>query len=150
MKERQAAGKLSTYYTCCSESYPNTFTFSPPAEAVWLGWYAAAKGFDGYLRWAYNSWTKDPLTDSRFRAFGGGDCYLAYPGGRSSIRLEKLVEGIQDYEKVRVLKEKFTKEKNVYKLKKLEAILQDFEVDKLKEIPAADMVAKARKALDKL
>ena len=150
LKERQAAGKLSTYYTCCSESYPNTFTFSPPAEAVWLGWYAAAKGFDGYLRWAYNSWTKDPLTDSRFRAFGGGDCYLAYPGGRSSIRLEKLVEGIQDYEKVRVLKEKFTKEKNVYKLKKLEAILQDFEVDKLKEIPAADMVAKARKALDKL
>lgn len=28
LKERQAAGKLSTYYTCCSESYPNTFTFA--------------------------------------------------------------------------------------------------------------------------
>lgn len=149
-KERKAEGKVSTYYTCCTESYPNTYTFSSPAEAAWLGWYAAAKHFDGYLRWAYNSWTKDPLTDSRFRAFGGGDCYLVYPGGRSSIRMERLIEGIQDYEKVRLLKEKFQQEKNTYRLKLLEDILKDFEIEKLSTIPAADMVNRAREALNKL
>src|SRR5690606_20953741 len=60
LKERIAEGKPSTYYTCCVENYPNGFTFSPPAEHVWIGWYAAAKGFTGYLRWAYNSWVADP------------------------------------------------------------------------------------------
>lgn len=149
LRKRQTEGKKSTYYTCCVESYPNTFTFSPPAEATWLGWYAAAQNFDGYLRWAYNSWTADPLRDSRFRAFGGGDCYLAYPGGRSSIRLEKLIEGIQDYEKIQVLREKFTTENNTYRLKKLNKILEAFELEKLDSVSAAAMIREARKALDK-
>lgn len=150
LKTREKKGMKSTYYTCCSEAYPNTFTFSPPAEAAWLGWYAAAKNFDGYLRWAYNSWTLDPLRDSRFRAFGGGDCYLVYPEGRSSIRMERLIDGIQAYEKIRILKEKYTKENNEYKLKRIDQILQDFEIEKLATEPAADMVNKARAALNKL
>lgn len=150
LRERREKGMSSTYYTCCSEAYPNTFTFSPPAEAAWLGWYAAAKDFDGYLRWAYNSWTIDPLRDSRFRAFGGGDCYMVYPSGRSSIRMERLIEGIQAYEKVRILKEKYTKEKNAYKLKLVDELLKDFEIEKLASVPAADMVNKAKAALNKL
>lgn len=150
LQERRAGGKISTYYTCCSESYPNTFTFSPPAESAWLGWYAAAKGFGGYLRWAYNSWTKDPLTDSRFRAFGGGDCYLVYPGGRSSIRMERLIEGIQDYEKIRILKKEYEKKKNKAGLKRIEKMLADFQIDRLPEQPAAEMIHKARLMLNKL
>lgn len=94
LEQRKAAGKPSTYYTCCTEAYPNDFTFSPPAEHVWIGWYAAAKGFTGYLRWAYNSWTKNPIIDSRFTAWPAGDTYQVYPGPMSSIRFEKLIEGI--------------------------------------------------------
>lgn len=150
LQERGAGGKISTYYTCCSESYPNTFTFSPPAESAWLGWYAAAQGFGGYLRWAYNSWTKDPLTDSRFRAFGGGDCYLVYPGGRSSIRMERLIEGIQDYEKIRILKKEYEKKKDKAGLKRIEKVLADFQIDRLPEQPAAEMIHKARLMLNKL
>ena len=33
-----------------------------------------------------------------------GDTFLVYPGGNSSIRFEKLREGIVDYEKVRILR----------------------------------------------
>ncbi len=150
LRERREKGMVSTYYTCCSESYPNTFTFSPPAEAAWLGWYAAAKDFDGYLRWAYNSWTKDPLKDSRFRAFGGGDCYLVYPSGRSSIRMERLIEGIQAYEKIKILKDKYTREGNQAKLKMLNNILKDFEIENLATIPAAETLTKAQAALNKL
>lgn len=150
LQERRKKGMRSTYYTCCSEAYPNTFTFSPPAEAAWLGWYAAAKNFDGYLRWAYNSWTLDPLKDSRFRAFGGGDCYLVYPAGRSSIRMERLVEGIQAYEKIRILKEKYVRENNAYKLKVLQELLKDFEIERLASEPAANSVNRAKTALNKL
>lgn len=148
LAERKALGKPSTYYTCCTEPYPNGFTFSPPAEHVWIGWYAAAKGFDGYLRWAYNSWVKDPLLDSRFRAWPAGDTYQVYPGPRSSIRFEKLIEGIQDFEKLRVTREQLKKSGKTEALRKLEAMLASFEIIKLKDTPAAEMVAAAKSLLN--
>lgn len=148
MAARKAQGKKSTVYTCCTEPYPNLFSFSAPAEAAWLGWYAAAADFDGYLRWAFNSWVKDPLRDSRFRAFGGGDCYQIYPGGRSSVRLERLIEGVQDYEKVRILKEEF--KNDPVKSAKIKEILSGFEIDRLDKEPAATMVNQAREALNSL
>ena len=106
IKSRKEAGQVTTYYTCCTEPRPNTFTFSAPAEAEWLGWFAAKENLDGYLRWALNSWVKNPLQDSRFTAWAAGDTYMIYPEGRSSIRFERLIEGIQSYEKIRILKER--------------------------------------------
>ena len=97
-------GLPTTFYVCCSPPQPNTFSFSPPAEAAFLGWYAAAKGYNGFLRWAYDSWTENPLYDTRFIKWPAGDCFLVYPGGRSSIRFERLREGIQDYEKLRIVR----------------------------------------------
>ena len=102
--ERTRKGQISTVYTCCAEAFPNTFTFSDPAEATWTILHAVAAGYDGYLRWAVNSWTKDPLRDSRFRTWAAGDTYSLYPGPRSSIRFERLVEGIQSAEKIRILR----------------------------------------------
>lgn len=67
--ERERKGQISTVYTCCAEAFPNTFTFSDPAEATWTALHAIAGGYDGYLRWAVNSWTADPLRDSRFRTW---------------------------------------------------------------------------------
>ncbi len=146
---REKAGKISTVYTCCSEARPNTFTFSPPAEATWIGWHAAAGNYDGYLRWAYNSWTIDPLRDSRFRTWAAGDCYLVYPYGYSSIRMERLIEGIQDYEKIRILRNGFTDQKATGKLKKLDAVLSMFAADEnIGSRNATDDVNAARKVLN--
>jgi hypothetical protein len=103
LARRTAKGQKITFYTCCGPERPNTFTFSPPAESAYLGWHALACGYDGYLRWAYNSWTKQPNQDSRYGNWPAGDCYLVYPGG-SSIRFERLIEGIQAYEKARLLR----------------------------------------------
>lgn len=147
---RMQEGKISTYYTCCSEPYPNTFTFSPPAQATWIGWHAAGGNYDGYLRWAYNSWTLDPLRDSRFRTWAAGDCYLVYPNGRSSIRMERLIEGIQDYEKIRILREEFEKNGNKGKLNKLNKMVSLFQGDALIEQPAEVMVSKGRDLLNSL
>ena len=103
LARRAAKGQKITFYTCCGPERPNTFTFSPPAESAYLGLHALACGYDGYLRWAYNSWPKQPNQDSRFGNWPAGDTYLVYPGG-SSIRFERLVEGIQAYEKARLLR----------------------------------------------
>jgi hypothetical protein len=107
LEYRKSKGYPSTFYTCCRDPFPNTFTFSPPAEAAFIGWYTMAAGFDGFLRWAYTSWVEDPLHDSRFMTWPAGDTYLVYPDARSSIRFERLVEGIQDAEKIRILREEF-------------------------------------------
>lgn len=99
----RAKGHKVTFYTCTGHVRPNTFVKSHPAEAAWLGWHAAAADYDGYLRWAFNSWVKNPCVDSRFRSFESGDCFLVYPGG-PSVRWERLVEGIEDFEKIRILR----------------------------------------------
>lgn len=124
---RKVEGKKTTIYTCCSTHKPNTFTFSVPAEGAWYGFYVAGTEYDGYLRWAYNSWVKKPLHDTRFRAWPAGDTYMVYPYGRSSVRFEKLIEGIQAYEKVRILREEFTAENNTAKLAELDALMQLFD-----------------------
>lgn len=150
LKKRQQQGKMSTWYTCCVEKYPNGFTFSPAAEHVWLGWYTAAKNMDGYLRWAYNSWPKEPLKDSRFTAWPAGDTFQVYPGPLSSIRFEKLIEGIQDFEKIKILKEEFKKESKEKESKALNAVLMQFEIEKLSKQSAEEMVAKAKHILNTL
>ena len=124
--ERERKGQISTVYTCCTEAFPNTFTFSEPAEAVWTVLHAVAGGYDGYLRWAVNSWPMDPLRDSRFRTWAAGDTYSIYPGLRSSIRFERLVEGLQDCEKIHILREELAAKGANGKLKKLNVKLSEF------------------------
>ncbi|MCC8143809.1 MAG: DUF4091 domain-containing protein [Tannerellaceae bacterium] len=145
-KDRQK----STVYTCCSEAFPNVFTFSSPAEATWLGWHTAAGNYDGYLRWAYNSWTLDPLRDSRFRTWAAGDCYLVYPDGRSSIRLERLIEGVQDFEKITILRKEFTEKGELRKLEKLNNLISTFEIDGLSPLSTEEQVQEAKKLLNSL
>lgn len=145
---RAAEKKPTTYYTCCSEAHPNTFTFSAPAEAVWLSYYSAKKHLDGYLRWAYNSWPQEPLLDSRFRSWAGGDTYLIYPGARSCIRFERLIEGIQAHEKIRILRQEFEKKGDKAGLRQLEKMLVPFNLSDLPEIPAATAVNRANQLLN--
>ncbi|MDN5202163.1 DUF4091 domain-containing protein [Fulvivirgaceae bacterium BMA10] len=147
LTKRAAEGKNTTYYTCCVEAYPNNFTFSPPAESTWQGWYAAANGYDGYLRWAYNSWVKNPLTDSRFRSWPAGDTYLVYPEARTSIRFERMREGIQDFEKIKVLKkrlEQLDTEEAKKALSDLETLLNKFQISALADVSAEGMVTEGQ------
>ncbi|MGN6509131.1 MAG: DUF4091 domain-containing protein, partial [Chitinophaga sp.] len=116
-------GLNTTFYIYCGNNFPNQFTFSDPAESAYAGWYALAAGYDGVLRWAFNSWVENPLVDSRFRTWPAGDTYITYPQARSSIRYERLVEGIQDYEKVRIVKRLLEEKKDYSKLKQLNAAI---------------------------
>lgn len=147
--KRKELGLTTTFYTCCAEAHPNMFVISNPDEAAWLGWFAQAENYDGYLRWAYNSWTLDPLTDARFRTWPAGDCFVVYPGGRGSVRFSKLVEGIQDFEKVRILRSQWQKEGNEAKLAQLTEVLKPFTSDKILEEGPAKALITAKSFLDK-
>jgi hypothetical protein len=150
MLSRKRAGFNTTYYTCCTEGHPNTFSFSAPAESALLAWYATYKGYDGYLRWAYNCWTKDALRDTRFGSWSSGDAYLVYPGLRSSIRFERLIEGIQDSEKIYVLRGDFIKGNRQDKLRELEKILSGFDIGELKHKNAAEILRISQNRLNSL
>lgn len=147
--KRKELGLTTTFYTCCAEAHPNMFVISNPDEAAWLGWFAQTENYDGYLRWAYNSWTLDPLTDTRFRTWPAGDCFVVYPGGRGSVRFSKLTEGIQDFEKVRILRAQWQKEGNEAKLAQLTEVLKPFTSDKILEEGPAKALAAAKSFLDK-
>lgn len=98
--------KTTTYYLCGEPAHPNSFTYSPAIESRMIPWLSALYGVDGYLRWAYNSWSdKDPYTHPVFNFIQGDDYYI-YPGKDSpvsSIRWELLKEGIEDYELLRLM-----------------------------------------------
>jgi len=154
VKARASKGMTTTFYVCCTPSYPNNFLFSPPVEGRWISWYSAAHGYNGFLRWAYDAWPADPMRDGRFGSWPAGDCFLIYPGANSGIRFEKLREGIVDYEKIMILKKlaaKSTAKPVKDLMSALEAHLEtlnaekEFGEDKLK----AD-IEKGRKLIDEL
>ncbi|MBN8458677.1 MAG: DUF4091 domain-containing protein [Verrucomicrobia bacterium] len=147
---RRAGGKRTTYYVCCGPMVPNTFTFSPPAESEWLGIFAAAQHFDGFLRWAYNSWVENPFVSTDYVTWPSGDCFLVYPGNRSSIRFERLRDGFEDFEKIRLLRETAAKSGKTDALTELERVLSGFTRERSgKPGVHADDVRAANDAIDR-
>ncbi|MBN1490673.1 MAG: DUF4091 domain-containing protein [Phycisphaerae bacterium] len=153
LTERVERGLPTTFYVCCVPPRPNTFLNSPPAESAWLGWYTAAHGYTGLLRWAYNSWTADPFDDTSHSAWRAADCFVVYPNARSSIRFERLREGIQDFEKIRRLRGFLVaNETDAAKamLADLDAALEPFTYAAGKERPCADAVNAGKRTLEDL
>lgn len=111
-RRKEAGGLQTTVYTCVGH-FPNSFTYSLPAESYWTIFFAAAQGANGFLRWAYDAWVKDPLRDTTHVSFESGDCFLVYPDEpdsahpqtKSSVRLEKLAQGMRDINKLLFLAE---------------------------------------------
>ena len=148
--ERRAQGYVTTFYVCCSTYFPNCFTYSQPWESELLNWHAISKDYDGQLRWAYNSWPHRPEYDSRFRRWGSGDTYQMYPHARPSMRFERMIDGVECFEKVRILREKYAASPEV--LKPLEDHLDKMAALKLTDtsLPWHQMMEEAVKLLEEL
>lgn len=86
---------------------------------MYAAWYAVTLNLDIFLRWAYISLVENPLIDSRFRTWPVRDTYIVYFDARTSIRFERLVEGIQNTEKNRIPRKKYSRESTPESLKKL-------------------------------
>ncbi len=145
---------LETSYQIDSKSrFPNIFLHSPSAESAWFGWYAAAQDIDGIHLNEFNSWGDRPLTEARFRNQSSGSNYIIYPGGRSSVRFERLIEGIQDYEKIMLMREELTaidNDSSRQKLELLNEVLSDFVIDRIPRESASQMVNEGQQLLERL
>ena len=130
LRHRKELGLTTTMYNC-STNYPNAFVISDPCESVWFMQYLTMRGFDGYLRWAFNAWPEEPLVCSDAPHFESGDTFLIYPDDRSapdpvpqaSVRLRMMEQGFSDMRKYRLLEQ----ELNAEDAETLQAILQEME-----------------------
>lgn len=123
LKRRHDRGQTSLMYTCCATPFPSQFSNNDPFDGTYIPLYATATGHDGYLHWSFMNWTTNPLTDTRFHMFAPGDTYFIYPDNRSSIRYERMLQGIQLSEKLRLLRADLIAAGDIQGLQRLEAAL---------------------------
>ena len=110
---------IRTFFTNCADDLRlNSFITSDsnPAEVEWLTWYAEKLDQDGFSRWAYDYWRAAEPLNMRQLSFTSGDTALAYRTSNdaeleatTSIRLELLRHGIQQFEKRRILRELYAR-----------------------------------------
>lgn len=151
-----SSDRLRTFYTSCTQVFPNSYVTrnSSPAEMVWMAWHAAAEGHDGYLRWAYDYWVGEDPFDLQNELFTAGDFSIAYRSSNaesmhslSSVRLELLREGIQDYEKIRIIREKMENDNRQASLTELNSAIASFTVESGTSGSAESLVSKAQEAI---
>ena len=96
------------FYTALSPrgKYPNRFVDTSLTKVRLLHWINYKWNFTGFLHWGGNYWGPAPLKDTQPVINEGrthlppGDAFITYPartGLYSSIRLEQMREGIEDY-----------------------------------------------------
>lgn len=138
-------GEEFWWYVCCDPAapYPNYFlNFDGPSHRVlpWMGWKYRSEGL---LYWNTTWWnddengTADPWVDMAtvkgINKNHYGDGSLLYPGKKvgidgpvSSIRLELLREGLQDYEYLAMLEKKIGRSQTEKFVSKLVTTPNDF------------------------
>lgn len=141
--ERRAQGKTTTFYTCLYPARPNTLMHSTLAESEWLIPMAAHYELDGMLRWAFHSWEENPFVSMDHVRFPSGDTAMMYPGDRPSLRLVAIRNGIETYEKIRILRAEAARQGKPEVLAPLTEALQRFTVARGAEanIHEGDLIA---------
>jgi Glycoside hydrolase 123, catalytic domain/Glycoside hydrolase 123 N-terminal domain len=118
LRDRIQSGREVWFYTCLfpNKRYLNRLIDYPLVKVRLLHWLNFRYGFTGFLHWGWNYWTPEPVKDTQpvidanTQLLPPGDAFIVYPdrAGKSvfsSIRLEAMREGIEDYELLRVLQQ---------------------------------------------
>ena len=117
--ERIKSGSEVWFYTCLfpTRRYMNRMIDFPLLKVRLLHWLNFRYGLAGYLHWGWNYWTPEPVNDTQpvidanTELLPAGDAFIVYPDAErksvySSIRLETMREGIEDYEMLQALRKK--------------------------------------------
>ena len=114
----RAQGKQVWWYVCCGPRYPYANFAAidyPTIEGRLLGWMTYGYEADGLLYWHVNQWHPNPIIEGsdpylawNTRDVWGmvGDGCLTYPlraGPVSSIRLEAVRDGVEDFDYLALL-----------------------------------------------
>ncbi len=153
-KIRHQEGQETSYFLAPDTDVPNVHIYSKPAEATFFGWYMAAQGIDGLHCDQFNNWPSEQVyIDAREQHTSSGSSFLIYPSGRSSIRYERLLEGIQDYEKLFILRNELSTKENEEAtafINQIDEVLSDFVIDRLPREKAETMVANGQQLLEEI
>ena len=119
IQQRIASGHEVWFYVCLFPNgrYMNRLMDYPLVKARLLEWLDFRYGFTGFLHWGWSYWTPDPVLDTQpvidanTELLPSGDAYIVYPDRErksvySSIRLETMLQGTEDYEMLMALKAK--------------------------------------------
>lgn len=111
-EHRRELGLTTTIYTCTG-NYPGNFTISDPADNYWVMWYSMKHSTNGFMRWAWDNWVEDPLTNVTYKYWEPGDGWFIYPVEKdaadntdyfySTPRYEMLKKGVRDINKAKYL-----------------------------------------------
>jgi hypothetical protein len=119
IRDRMQNGHEVWFYTCLfpNKRYLNRLIDYPLLKVRLLHWLNYRYGFTGFLHWGWNFWTPEPVKDTQpvidanTQLLPPGDAFIVYPDRAdksvySSIRLETMREGIEDYELLMSLRQK--------------------------------------------
>lgn len=118
IRQRMANGHEVWFYTCLfpTKRYLNRLMDYPLLKVRLLHWMNFRYGLPGFLHWGWNYWTPDPIQDTQpvlenVTILPSGDAFIVYPDRVrksvfSSIRLETMLQGIEDFEMLQALKAK--------------------------------------------
>lgn len=100
-KYRREYNKLFSWYVCCFPEYPNSYISSNLLETRLIGFLTYCLNLDGFLRWDYTVWPKNPRKDLRWHTFHAGDANFVYPNADGSVLLSlrymQILRGVNDY-----------------------------------------------------
>ena len=156
---RTYTDQLTTFYTSCSLPRPNNFVAADanPADMAAMPWYAMFRGHDGYLRWAFDNWRSHNPLDLQEGSFTAGDFSFVYRSSNDkdmtvipSVRSELLRDGIEDYEKVQVLRNTMLRCKEEDLLNRLQEMIHTFTTEQLMAGQAVELITQARRQLHEI
>jgi len=117
IQQRIAGGHPVWFYTCLFPNghYMNRLMDYPLIKTRLLQWLDFRYGFTGFLHWGWSYWTPDPILDTQpvinanATLLPSGDAFIVYPDRArksvySSLRLETMLQGIEDYEMLEALR----------------------------------------------
>jgi len=117
IQQRIASGHPVWFYTCLfpNGKYMNRLMDYPLLKTRLLQWLDFRYGFTGFLHWGWSYWTPEPMFDTQpvidanTTLLPSGDAFIVYPDPAkksvySSLRLETMLQGIEDYELLAALK----------------------------------------------
>lgn len=97
---REARGEAVWFYTM---TRPVEF---PLTRVRLMHWASYQSGVTGYLHWGYNWWVRSSNPNAGRWTLLPGDEWIVYPrpgGVTDSLRFESMLEGLQDYELLKLL-----------------------------------------------
>ena len=151
---RRKAGDTIWNYVCCGpgEPYANFFVQYAPIQHRILMWQNYLHDVTGLLYWSTTYWaeTSDPWTN--VATWGGlyGDGSLLYPGKKvgidgpvTSIRLESIRDGLEDYKYLWLLEQKTGRDAVIPYVRKLTQSWTEYTRDPARLVSVRDEIARA-------